>query len=65
MWRTGAFLFTALTIAALVATEVARSLIHRRRERRDGLGGTQDVAMIGVGVAGLCAVAAIVCLVMS
>jgi hypothetical protein len=64
MWRTGAFLFTACTIATLIATEVARSIIHRRRERRDGIGGTQDVAMIGVGVAGLCAIAAFVCLVM-
>jgi hypothetical protein len=65
MWRTGALLFTACTITALIATEVARSLIHRRREHRDGIGGTQDIAMIGVGVAGLCAVGAIVCLVMS
>jgi hypothetical protein len=65
MWRTGAFLFTACTIATLIATEVARSVIHRRRERRDGIGGTQDVAMIGVGVAGLCAAGALVCLAMS
>ena len=65
MWRTGAFLFTACTIATLIATEVARSLIHRRRERRDGIGGTQDVAMIGVGVAGLCAAGAIGCLALS
>ena len=64
MWRTGAFLFTACTIATLIATEVARSLIHRRRERRDGMGGTQDVAMIGVGVAVVFAAASVVCFVM-
>ena len=65
MWRTGAFLFTACTIATLIATEIARSLIHRRRERGDGIDGTQDIAMMGVGVAGLFAVGAIVCLAMS
>lgn len=64
MWRIGAFLFTACTIATLIATEVARSLIHRRRERRDGIGGTQDVAMIGVGISAIFALASIVCLVM-
>ena len=65
MWRTGAFLFTACTIATLIATEVARSLIHRHRERRDGIGGTQDVAMIGVGISAIFALASIACVIVA
>jgi hypothetical protein len=39
-----------LTIAAVICpfvTEIARSIIDARRRKRDGLGGTQDVALVG------------------
>jgi hypothetical protein len=58
-----AIIFTALGIAAIVGTEVLRSFVHRRRERTQGIGGTQDIAMwglflsialfIGAGICGL------------
>jgi hypothetical protein len=64
MWEAGAVFFTSCTIVTLVAIGLIRSIIHRRRERRDGIGGTQDVAMIGVGIAALFALASVVCLVM-
>jgi hypothetical protein len=31
-----------------------RAVIHRRRKRRDGLGGTQDIAMWGALAMGAC-----------
>jgi hypothetical protein len=34
-------------VSCIVITEIARSLIHARRAKRNGLGGTQDIAMIG------------------
>jgi hypothetical protein len=50
-------------IAALLTmpiTEMARSIIHKRRERIQGIGGTQDIFMIGVLVFFVLTVATIV-----
>jgi hypothetical protein len=47
MWKIVTQLFIAGTIVSPLVTEVLRAVIHRRRERRDGLGGTQDIAMWG------------------
>lgn len=63
MWEAATIIFTSLTVVTLVAIEPARSIVHRRRERRDGVGGTQDVAMIGVGIASIFALVGIVSLV--
>ena len=64
MWEAATILFTSLTIVTLVGIELARSIVHRRRERRDGIGGTQDVAMAGVALALLFAVIGFACLLM-
>jgi hypothetical protein len=32
-------------VAAEIGTEILRSIVHRRREQRSGIGGSQDVAM--------------------
>ena len=45
-----------------VALEVLRAIIHRRRERRNGLGGTQDIAMWGTLVMFLWIIASLTCL---
>jgi hypothetical protein len=37
----------AMGVATMIGTEIVRSVVHRRRERRDGLGGTQDIAIWG------------------
>ena len=57
-----AFILAAAGVAVVIGTEILRSIIHRRRERRDGFGGTQDIAMWGTFIslacflgAGLCA----------
>jgi len=53
----------ALTVsacAALVCTEVVRSVVHRHRERVQGIGGTQDIAMWGTIIAWLLLIAAMV-----
>ena len=63
MSYTAAIILTVLGIAVMVGTEILRSVVHRRRERLQGIGGTQDIAMwgtfigfalfIGAGICGL------------
>jgi hypothetical protein len=61
MWGVASAVFTASGVATLVGTEILRSLVHRHRERRDGLGGTQDIALVGQLVAGVCVLGASIC----
>jgi hypothetical protein len=61
MWKTSAVLFVALGILSLVATELLRSIVDRKRRERDGLGGTQDIAICGMVIGWLCVLGAIVC----
>ena len=48
-------------VATMIGTEIVRSVVHRRRERRDGLGGTQDIAMFGTFIGLACFVGAGIC----
>jgi hypothetical protein len=48
-----AIAFTVSACAVLIGTEVLRSVVHRHRERVQGIGGTQDIAMWGTLIAGL------------
>ncbi len=52
MWKAATISFAAAGIATPFVIEILRAIIHRRRERRNGIGGTQDIAMWGT-VAGL------------
>lgn len=61
MWETATVLFVALGILSLVVTEVLRSIVDRKRRERDGLGGTQDIAICGMVIGWCCIVGAIVC----
>ena len=45
-----AIILAALGMAAIIGTEVLRSVIHRKREQAQGIGGTQDIAMWGTFV---------------
>jgi hypothetical protein len=47
--------------AAIIATTIVRAIVHRRRELRDGIGGTQDIAMWGTFIGLACFVGAIIC----
>jgi hypothetical protein len=47
----------------LIGMEPVRSIVHARRERRDGLGGTQDIVIWGLLAALVCGLLALVCLV--
>ena len=44
-------ILTALGIVVIVGMEVLRPIVHRRRERTQGIGGTQDIAMWGTFLA--------------
>jgi hypothetical protein len=48
-----------------ITTGVLRRVAHERREQRDGLGGTQDIAMWGTLVMFLWLVATLTCLVLA
>ena len=48
-------------VATMIGTEIVRSVVHRRRERRDGLGGTQDIAMWGTFIGLACFIGAGIC----
>lgn len=61
MWKTATVLFVALGILSLVVTEVLRSIVDRRRRERDGLGGTQDIAICGMLFGWLWIVGALIC----
>ena len=50
--------FLAGVIVSYLTTELLREVIHSRRKRRDGLGGTQDVAMWGTLAMLVCLLAA-------
>ncbi|QDU36717.1 hypothetical protein Mal4_10090 [Maioricimonas rarisocia] len=51
---------TIAVLVILVATEILRSIIDRRRRERDGAGGTQDIAIAGTLLAWFCLIAAAV-----
>jgi hypothetical protein len=61
MWQNATIFFVVLGILSLIVTEILRSVVDRKRLERDGLGGTQDIAIGGMIVCGLCFVGAIIC----
>jgi hypothetical protein len=48
-------------VGALVATEILREVVNRRRVREHGIGGTQDIAFWGMLVASAFLLAALTC----
>ena len=65
MRKTATPILIGLACADMILTEILRSIIHRRREQRDGLGRPQDIAMWGTLVGWALLIAAVVCGVMS
>ena len=61
MSGTAAIVLSALGIAVMFGTEIIRSIVHRRRERLQGIGGTQDIAMWGTFIGLACFVGAAIC----
>lgn len=52
--------FIIAAAVSMIATEILRSIIHRCRERQHGIGGTQDIAMIGTLIGVICVAGAAV-----
>ncbi len=61
MWGTAAVVSVIAAILELIAVEVLRSVIRRRRERRDGIGSTQDIAMWRMFVGWAIIIGAVIC----
>jgi hypothetical protein len=51
MWVRLMYIFIFAFVAALIGTEVLRLIVHRRRELREGIGGTQDIFIWGTLIA--------------
>jgi hypothetical protein len=51
----------AMGITTIIGTEILRSIVHRRRERLYGIGGTQDIAMWGTFIGLACFIGAGIC----
>ncbi|MEW4528290.1 hypothetical protein [Maioricimonas sp. JC845] len=49
---------TATVMVIMVVTEILRSIVDRRRRERDGIGGTQDIALWGTLLSWLCLITA-------
>lgn len=69
MWEIlmGVFLAAGLAsiiITEIIITEIVRSVVDRRRVLRDGIGGTQDVAIWGCLVLAIFNLGALVCLIL-
>ena len=47
MWRTITYCAIVLAFAVMIGTELLRSVVHKYREKKHGIGGTQDIAMYG------------------
>ena len=58
MWKTAAIAFTIAFLAGGLVMEGLRVVVDRRRRGQNGLGGTQDVAMLGSVVRLACGVLA-------
>jgi uncharacterized membrane protein len=65
MWMRLAYVFMGGLAVTLLATEILRSAVHKRRERTRGIGGTQDIAMWGSLIGLIFCVAAITCFVVA
>jgi len=48
--KNAAIIFGALAVLSMIATEIARSFVDRARVRRRGIGGTQDINLISLGL---------------
>jgi len=44
----------------LIGLEAVRSIVDRRRRKRAGIGGTQDIAIWGVSIGGLLIISAFI-----
>jgi len=60
MWKILAIIFTAGWLGSIIAMMILRPIVHRRRERKYGIGGTQDIAMWGTLVGLVCMIGAMV-----
>ena len=47
VWKTIRFAVVTAALLSLIGTAILRSVIHGHRAKKDGLGGTQDIAMRG------------------
>ena len=61
MWMLAAIVFSVAFVMCPIPIEFLRSIVHARRERQRGLGGTQDIAMWGTFLMLGCGILAAVC----
>ncbi len=60
-WGAATVFFVIAAVAAVIGLDVVRSIVDRRRVERDGIGGTQDIAIRGVLIGWVLIFCALVC----
>ena len=60
-WGIATVAFIVAAGVALVVTEIIRSIVDRKRKEKNGVGGTQDIAIWGVLIGYLLMLGALVC----
>lgn len=59
-WGATTVFFVVAAGVDLIGLEIVRSVVDRRRKERDGMGGTQDIAIWGVMIGWLLIIAALI-----
>ncbi|MEC5125158.1 hypothetical protein VSU19_00225 [Verrucomicrobiales bacterium BCK34] len=59
MWKTATLMSAAGVVVAIIGTEFLRAAVDKHRTRTQGMGGTQDILLIGMIVGWSCFFAAI------
>lgn len=60
-WGVATVILVVAGILEQILVEVLRSVVDRRRRDRDGIGGTQDIAIIGMLAGWLLVIGALTC----
>jgi hypothetical protein len=61
MWGIAAIMLAAGWIGSIFVTAILRRVVHERRERARGIGGTQDIAMWGTLIGLACMIGFVIC----
>ena len=60
-WKIGMHIFIVAAIISIPLMEITRSIVHRQREKRLEIAGTQDIVLWGISLFALFLICAIVC----
>jgi hypothetical protein len=60
MWKIATIFFITSLIISQVGIEILRSIIHKKREKKNGWASTQDIALYGIIIGSICILGALI-----